>query len=114
MLILNNIEERSRSGARRDEMSSRSGMASTEGAEAKVNAGGYATRVFCKKSVEVVEKKGRGAQKERKERSRVRNAMQGKGLRRGEWWRRRANMGEFTMTTATLSRHFIKPARSAE
>src|SRR5260370_13131400 len=112
-LILNNIEERSRSGARRDEMSSRSGMASTEGAEAKVNAGGYATRVFCEKSVEVVEKKGRGAEKERKERKRVRNAMQRKELRRGEWGRRRANIGEFTTAIATLSRHFIKPAGSA-
>src|SRR6266849_1299526 len=85
-----------------------------KGGEKKVDTGRSPTRVFCEKSVKVVEKKGRGAEKERKERSRVRNAMQGKGLRRGEWWRRRANMGEFTMTTATLSRHFIKPARSAE
>src|SRR5712692_11714622 len=85
-----------------------------KGVEVKVDAGGYATRVFCEKSVQVVEKKGRGAEKERKERKRVRKSMQGKDLRRGEWWRRRANMGEFTMTTATLSRHFIKPARSAE
>ena len=40
--------------------------------------------------------------------------MQGKGLRRGEWLKRRANIGEFTTRIATLSRYFIKPVRSAE
>ena len=82
--------------------------------EKKVDTGTYATRVFCKKSAEGVENKGRESEKERKERSRVRNAMQGKDLRRGEWWRRRANIGEITTTVATLSRYFIKPAGSEE
>ena len=37
-------------------------------------------RVFCRKSAEVVENKGRGPEKERKERSRVRKRHEGKEI----------------------------------
>jgi hypothetical protein len=58
VLILKEMEERSGISERRAEMGSPSGMASTEWAEVKVDAGRYANRVFCKESAEVIEKKG--------------------------------------------------------
>jgi len=72
VLILKEMEERSGISERRAEMGSPSGMASTEWAEVKVDAGRYATRVFCKESAEVIEKKG-GAKSD-KESAKVREA----------------------------------------
>jgi hypothetical protein len=52
-----------------------------------IGKGGFSrvpsTRVFCEKSLQVIEKKARRGEKERKERKRVRNRMEGKDLRRG-------------------------------
>jgi len=77
VLILQEMEERS--GIRRDEMGSPSRMVSR--LEGKGPAGGMPPRVFCKKSVEVIENKGSEWEKERKEKSRVRNSVKLGGLR---------------------------------
>ncbi len=44
-------------------------------------------RLFCRKSAEVVENKGRESEKERKERSRVHKRKEGKEIEEVEEWR---------------------------
>jgi hypothetical protein len=62
----------------------------------------------------VIENKRFECEKEGEEPQRGGDAMQVKGLRRGECGRRRANIAKFTRTIDILSTHFIKAARSAE
>jgi hypothetical protein len=76
VLILKEMEERSRIGEKRDEMGSASRMVSTP--ERKTLEGGMPPRVFLRKSLEVIENKRSDRKKERKERKRVRKLLKTK------------------------------------
>src|SRR6202022_4726778 len=77
------MEELSGISEKRDEMGSPNRMVSP--LEPRGPEGGMPPRVFCNKSVEVVETKGRESEKKRQERKRVRNSMKRRGL--GLEWR---------------------------
>ena len=83
VLILKKMEELSGISEKRDEMGSPNRMVSP--LEPRGPEGGMPPRVFCNKSVEVVETKGRESEKKRQERKRVRNSMKRRGL--GLEWR---------------------------